>query len=401
MTQPLRTAHRRVMNLLAVLLPAAFVAGLAARKPQASANPGIPLAGAEKFAMSVQYQAIGWNRQKRIYDSVLASGVLLYLALFTGLGALIHPNATAETLLIRGFGTAALLLLHVILCIGPLCRLDRRFLPLLYNRRHLGVTMFLLGLAHGVFSIVQFHGFGNVNPLVSLFVSNPRYGSLADFPFQALGFVALLILFLMAATSHDFWLHTLSAPAWKSLHMLVYAAYALLIAHVTLGALQSETSPALPLILGAGLATVLSLHVAAALREKRVDRADVNEDRDGFVEVCSVDEIPENRAVVVSLAGERVAVFRYDGKISAISNVCRHQNGPLGEGKIIDGCVTCPWHGYQYLPETGASPPPFTEKVATFSTRVANGKVLAHPCAKAPGTRIEPARIDEAVRARA
>jgi len=49
----------------------------------------------------------------------------------------IHPNATAETLLIRGFGTARLLLLHVILCIGPLCRLDRRFLPLLYNRRHL------------------------------------------------------------------------------------------------------------------------------------------------------------------------------------------------------------------------------------------------------------------------
>jgi len=35
-------------------------------------------------------------------------------------------------------------LLHIILSIGPLCRLDSRFLPLLYNRRHLGVTMFLL-----------------------------------------------------------------------------------------------------------------------------------------------------------------------------------------------------------------------------------------------------------------
>ena len=65
-------------------------------------------------------------------------------------------------------GTAALLLLHVILCIGPLCRLDRRFLPLLYNRRHLGVTMFLLALAHGTFSIFQFHALGNLNPLVSL-----------------------------------------------------------------------------------------------------------------------------------------------------------------------------------------------------------------------------------------
>jgi len=344
--------------------------------------------------MSVQYQPIGWNRQKRIYDSVLAASVLLYLALFVGLGALVHPNATAETLLIRGFGTAALLLLHVILCIGPLCRLDRRFLPLLYNRRHLGVTMFLLGLSHGVFSIVQFHVFGDIHPLVSLFVSNRRYGSLADFPFQPLGFFALLILFLMASTSHDFWLHNLSAPVWKKLHMLVYAAYALLIGHVTLGALQSETSPVLAAVLGAGLATVLSLHVAAALKEKRVDEAPATPGSEGFVEVCAVDKIPENRAVVVSLSGERVAVFKYGGKVSAISNVCRHQNGPLGEGRILDGCVTCPWHGYQYLPDSGASPPPFTEKVATFRTRVVDGKVLVHPCAYAPGTRVEPARIE-------
>ncbi len=359
-----------------------------------SGNPLDRADAAEEFAMSVQYQPIGWNRQKRIYDSVLAASVLLYLALFVGLGALVHPNATAETLLIRGFGTAALLLLHVILCIGPLGRLDRRFLPLLYNRRHLGVTMFLLGLSHGVFSIVQFHGFGDIHPLVSLFVSNSRYGSLADFPFQPLGFFALLILFLMASTSHDFWLHNLSAPVWKKLHMLVYAAYALLIGHVTLGALQSETSPVLAAVLGVGLATVLSLHVAAALKEQRVDEAPVTPGSEGFVEVCAVDKIPENRAVVVSLSGERVAVFKYGGKVSAISNVCRHQNGPLGEGRILDGCVTCPWHGYQYLPDSGASPPPFTEKVATFRTRVVDGKVLVHPCAYAPGTRVEPARIE-------
>ena len=107
--------------------------------------------------MSVSYQAVGWNRTKKTYDAILASGLGLYLGLFIGIGSVVHPNATAETLLIRGLGTAALLLLHIILCIGPLCRLDRRFLPLLYNRRHLGVTMFVLALAHGTFSIVQFH----------------------------------------------------------------------------------------------------------------------------------------------------------------------------------------------------------------------------------------------------
>ena len=351
--------------------------------------------------MSVQYQAVGWNRQKRVYDLVVAGSVFIYLVLFAGLGALVHPNATIETLLIRAFGTGAFLLLHVILCIGPLCRLDRRFLPLLYNRRHLGVTMFLLALAHGVFSIVQFHSLGDVHPLVSVFISNVRYGSLADFPFQPLGFFALLILFLMAATSHDFWLRNLTAPVWKRLHMLVYVAYALLIGHVTLGALQSETSPVLAAVVGAGLATVLGLHLVAAYRERSLDQGVPEPPGDRFVEVCDVAGIPENRAVIVFVAGERVAVFRYDGKVSAISNVCQHQNGPLGEGRIIDGCVTCPWHGYQYLPDSGASPPPFTEKVPTFRTRIVDGKVLLDPCPLAPGTRVEPARVNgEALEAR-
>ncbi len=344
--------------------------------------------------MSVQYRAILWNRQKRIYDSVLAVCVLGYLALFAGLGAMVHPNATAETLLIRGFGTAALLLLHVILAIGPLCRLDRRFLPLLYNRRHLGVAMFLLALAHGVFALIQFHGLGDTNPLVSLLASNTRWTSLADFPFQQLGFAALAILFLMASTSHDFWLHNLSAPVWKRLHMLVYVAYALLIGHVALGALQSETSPVLAGFLGAGIAAIASLHVAAALRERSVDGIEPHRRGENFVAVCDAADIPENRAIVTTLSGERVAVFRYDGKISAVSNVCRHQNGPLGEGRIVDGCITCPWHGYQYRPESGASPPPFTDRIPTYRTRVAGGKVLVDPCPLAPGTPVEPSRVN-------
>ena len=112
-----------------------------------------------------------------------------------------------------------------------------------------------------------------------------------------------------------------------------------------------------------------------------------------FLDACAVASIPEKCATVVSIRGERVAIFKYDGKVSAISNVCRHQNGPLGEGKIIDGCVTCPWHGYQYLPETGASPPPFTEKVATFKTRIVDGRVLIDPNPLEPGTRVEPTAI--------
>jgi len=95
------------------------------------------------------YIAVSWNRTKRVYDLVIAAGVLLYIAIFTIVSVALHPDATAETILIRALGTCAFLLLHLVLSIGPLCRWNERFLPLLYNRRHLGVTTFLLGLGHG------------------------------------------------------------------------------------------------------------------------------------------------------------------------------------------------------------------------------------------------------------
>ena len=144
---------------------------------------------------------------------------------------------------------------------------------------------------------------------------------------------------------------------------------------------------------------VFTLHGLGARQEARDDRENRNARADGFVDVCAVDDIVEKRAVVTCLSGERVAVFRYDGRISAISNVCQHQNGPLGEGRIVNGCIVCPWHGYEYLPDSGASPPPFTEKVPTFDVRVVTGRVLVHPQPHPPGTRVEPAVLDVARRA--
>jgi nitrite reductase/ring-hydroxylating ferredoxin subunit len=83
-------------------------------------------------------------------------------------------------------------------------------------------------------------------------------------------------------------------------------------------------------------------------------------------------------------------VFRDGDKFSAVANLCAHQNGPLGEGRIIDGCIVCPWHGYQYRPDDGCSPPPFTERVATYRLRVSDGIVFVDPAPNPPGTRVEP-----------
>jgi len=335
---------------------------------------------------------VEWNRQKLIYDLIVLAGILLYLVLFVGLSAYFHPPATKGTLLLRGLATCAFLLLSLTLAIGPMVRIWPSLVPLLYNRRHLGVATFFVALAHGSIATIHFHGSGDLNPLVSLLSSNTRIDSVAHFPFELLGVLALLILLVLAVTSHDFWLFSLTPPVWKALHMCVYFAYALVMGHVLLGALQAERNPALLVLFATGVGTVLTLHLISGFRESRLDRNADTENQ--MVDVCGVDEIAESRARIVCVSGERVAVFRYNGMVSAISNVCRHQNGPLGEGKIIDGCVTCPWHGYQYRPESGASPTPYTDKVSTYRTQVVEGRVQLDPRALPPGTFVEPARIE-------
>ncbi|MDH3651202.1 MAG: ferric reductase-like transmembrane domain-containing protein [Saprospiraceae bacterium] len=346
--------------------------------------------------MGVTYKSILWNRNKKKYDVILAVGVLFLVSSFIVFQIIFHPTTTIETIIIRASAFCAIVLLHIILTIGPLARIDVRFLPLLYNRRHLGVTMFFLALIHGVFSIVQFHAGGDTNPLVSVFVSNKNYQEISQFPFQILGFLALMILLLMAATSHDFWLKNLTPRIWKTLHMLVYLAYALIITHVALGTLQYEESPLYWILLTGGFLLIAGLHLYSGFLDNQKLRS--NEDRlqkNGFVKVGRANEIEENRAKIFFIRGENIAIFKYNGNLSAVNNVCRHQLGPLGEGKIIEGCITCPWHGYQYLPANGQSPPPFHEKVSTYHLQINGGELWLNPNPTLPGTFVEPAKIEE------
>jgi len=341
--------------------------------------------------MSVSYTSVLWNKNKKRYDLAILVSIIVFIATFTLLNMTLNPQVTFETNLIRSFGWLAILLLHVILSIGPLARLNSRFNIVLYNRRHLGVIMFFMGLIHGGFSIMQFHSLGDMNPIRSVFLSNMNYGSIAFFPFQTLGFLGLTILALMAASSHDFWLKNLGVKTWKALHMLVYVAYGALVLHVALGALQNETSPVIFGILVVGFVVIASLHLVAGFRETAADKELSSETE--FVPVCKVSEIAEDRAKIFTVSGERVAIFKYEGKLSAVNNVCRHQGGPLGEGKVIDGCITCPWHGYQYLPGNGQSPPPFTEKVETYQWKLEGDQILLDPKPNEPGTPVEPIEI--------
>jgi nitrite reductase/ring-hydroxylating ferredoxin subunit/DMSO/TMAO reductase YedYZ heme-binding membrane subunit len=343
--------------------------------------------------MSAGFQAVQWNAAKYKYDAILIAVVAAYLIGFMGIAAALHPPKSAPEwidLRIRAFGTCAFLMLTVILSIGPLARLNPKFLPLLYNRRHFGVLFFFVACVHAA-SMVQWFAVQDALPsLVDELTNWGNYFKFIGFPFKTLGIVALTIFFFMAATSHDYWLGFLKPPVWKALHMLVYVAYGLIVVHVALGIMQRDYSPLIPIMLGASLALVGTLHTVAGWRELKRDDGSPLEGE--WLNVGAANAIADKRATIVSApGGERIAVYRDGNQIGALSNLCAHQNGPIGEGCIIDGLVTCPWHGYQYRLSDGCAPPPFTEKLVTYRVRLRNGIIEVDPRPLPPGT---PAMID-------
>jgi nitrite reductase/ring-hydroxylating ferredoxin subunit/DMSO/TMAO reductase YedYZ heme-binding membrane subunit len=340
--------------------------------------------------MSDGFRLVHWNRDKLRYDAVLIAGVALYIGIFIAVGRwwLSPPDNPAEwdDLRIRAFGSCAFIMLTIILAIGPLARLDRRFLPLLYNRRHFGVLTFFVALTHGWFIVDWFLSRGKLSDLVNEVTNWPHYGQFIGFPFETLGITALFILFLMAATSHDFWLRVLTPPVWKALHMALYLAYGLLVMHISLGVMQDEHHWIIPVLLGAAVAGVVTLHLLAGWRERGIDRGTAG-GSDGWLRLGPPDSIPDGGArIIVARGGERIAVFRDGNRIGALTNLCAHQNGPLGDGRIIDGCITCPWHGFQYRLEDGCAPPPYTERLVTYRVRVNKGTVEIDPDPLPPGT---------------
>jgi nitrite reductase/ring-hydroxylating ferredoxin subunit/multimeric flavodoxin WrbA len=84
----------------------------------------------------------------------------------------------------------------------------------------------------------------------------------------------------------------------------------------------------------------------------------------------------------------RIALCYRDGQFSAISGVCNHVGGPLGEGTLDGDYVTCPWHFWKFHCVTGEGEPGFEEdRVPAYPVKVENGRVLVDLGAATPRTR--------------
>jgi nitrite reductase/ring-hydroxylating ferredoxin subunit/DMSO/TMAO reductase YedYZ heme-binding membrane subunit len=291
------------------------------------------------------------------FDAVLAAIVAVW---FIG-GRALYRSVDLDVFLVQATAVLTFLFLSAAISLGPLSRLFPPAIRLIYNRRHLGVATWALAVSHA--AVVMHYG-NSWKPANVLEVLPGQ--KVAGIPFTLLGVGALVILTVMALTSWDHFLHAWTPPAWKRLHMAVYAAYALIVFHFTARFVGDPPVQWRFLVLLWLVALAVAvLHVAASTKEARRDRP-ASVDGDGLVFLGTFADLPEGRAATVHVDGERVAVVRKAGALYAISNVCPHQNGPLGEGTVRDGYLECPWHGYQFDPCTGLGPPGFSDSVPTY-----------------------------------
>jgi nitrite reductase/ring-hydroxylating ferredoxin subunit/uncharacterized membrane protein len=67
-----------------------------------------------------------------------------------------------------------------------------------------------------------------------------------------------------------------------------------------------------------------------------------------WTDLIAADELAEGRPVGADVEGVRLLLVRDGGQVRALAARCTHRGGPLDEGEISEGCVTCPWHGSRF-----------------------------------------------------
>lgn len=107
-----------------------------------------------------------------------------------------------------------------------------------------------------------------------------------------------------------------------------------------------------------------------------VDHAEREAGPTDFVRALLAAELPEGAPRRVDVAGVRVVLVRQGSRVHALGEVCAHLGGPLAEGTVQDGGLTCPWHGSTFALEDGrVLAGPATLPQPRFEARVRDGYV--------------------------
>jgi len=95
----------------------------------------------------------------------------------------------------------------------------------------------------------------------------------------------------------------------------------------------------------------------------------------GWVFVCELDSIPENKIKVSNVGNNEVLLSRFDNKVTCYENSCAHMGMPLDMGDVNQGILVCPHHGFEYSLQTGECLTAPEVQLHTHAVRVIGNKV--------------------------
>jgi len=95
-----------------------------------------------------------------------------------------------------------------------------------------------------------------------------------------------------------------------------------------------------------------------------------------WIEVGGVDELKQKPLQEVVCGKTTLALSYRDGRFAAISGVCNHIGGPLGQGRLDGEYVVCPWHYWKFHRDTGKGEPGYEgDCVSSYSLMIDGGRV--------------------------
>lgn len=111
-----------------------------------------------------------------------------------------------------------------------------------------------------------------------------------------------------------------------------------------------------------------------------VNRTAFQEPRPVWTDVAGFADLAEGRPHKVAVDGVDVVLVRRGAKVFAVSAVCTHAGGPLDQGKVADGQISCPWHGSTFrLGDGSVVRGPASVAEPAWETLVLQGRVSISP----------------------
>jgi nitrite reductase/ring-hydroxylating ferredoxin subunit/uncharacterized membrane protein len=117
-------------------------------------------------------------------------------------------------------------------------------------------------------------------------------------------------------------------------------------------------------------------HLAYALGVG-VDTTAFSEFPADWTDVAGEADVRPGDSLAVDVGGVSLLLAREGHRVVALADRCTHRGGPLAEGALTDGCVTCPWHGSRFRLGDGAvQSGPATRPQPTLDVDVRDGRIF-------------------------